>query len=371
VTGFLLLIISAVSFIVGLFGGHFSDERGRKKTMQIGLSVVVIGYLIATLMNSPLGTFPKPTFIGFLLASAGFQFTSPAFEAMMIDVSTPENRQFVYSLNYWIINITVMIGAAIGGWFFRDYLFELMIVLILASVLNLSLVTFFISETRPADTRTTSLSPVDALKSYRSVFQDKIYTLFMVGSVCSVVIFMQPDYYLATHLGLHFKEMTLFGIDIYGQRMLSILTMTNTAMIVVLMAFMIRITKHFRLLVNFTVGAILQGIGFGVSYLVHDFAPLIIMMVVITTGEMILVPANQTIRADLMNPKRIGTYTGVASATQPIGTMVASLLVSLSHFVGQIGMTIAILIFTFLRILFTIKSWKMFEGKVLDIRARE
>lgn len=44
----------------------------------------------------------------------------------MIDSSPMKNRKFVFALIYWIINIGVMIGAAIGGWFFRDYLFELL-----------------------------------------------------------------------------------------------------------------------------------------------------------------------------------------------------------------------------------------------------
>ena len=44
---------------------------------------------------------------------------NPATEAMLIDVSTPENRKVMYSINYWAINLSIAIGAIFGGYYLK------------------------------------------------------------------------------------------------------------------------------------------------------------------------------------------------------------------------------------------------------------
>ncbi|CRH93613.1 Uncharacterised protein [Chlamydia trachomatis] len=58
-------------------------------------------------------------------------------------------------------------------------------------------------------------------------------------------------------------------------------------------------------------------------------------------GEMINVPASQFLRADMMNQDKIGSYSGF---TQPIASIIASSMVSLSHFTGKIGVQISLLL---------------------------
>ena len=52
----------------------------------------------------------------------GFGFFNTASQAMIVDLTTSENRRTVYSIQYWIINFAIMIGSGLSGWFFRDYL---------------------------------------------------------------------------------------------------------------------------------------------------------------------------------------------------------------------------------------------------------
>ena len=114
------MVVSIAGLIFGLYGGHIADVIGRKRTIEYGQIAMVIGYAIAMVNNSPWLVNPFVTFFGFLLAMIGSSLADPAEQAMMIDSSTPQNRRFVFALIYWILNIGVMIGAAIGGWFFRD-----------------------------------------------------------------------------------------------------------------------------------------------------------------------------------------------------------------------------------------------------------
>ncbi|MDR3190990.1 MAG: MFS transporter [Lactobacillaceae bacterium] len=359
ITGILLVIVASSGFVAGLIGGYLADKWGRKPVMLLASALIIAGYFLAMLMNAPWYVNPFMTFFGFLLAQVGSSFADPAQQAMMIDSSTLENRTFVYSLIYWIINVGVMIGAAIGGWFFRDYLFELLIGLLIVAIIEGGIVYFGMSETFTPSVQAKEATLLGGIKTYGSVFVDKRFVLFVIGSIGMTVIFTQPDYYLAAHLGESFKTTHIFGVQIYGQRMLSVMTMTNTAMIVILMGLFTRMTSHFKLTQNVLVGTLMQGGAFAVAFLLHSFWPLMIMAVLLTIGEMINVPASQTIRAEMMNPAKLGAYSGAFAATRPVGMIIASLLVSLSHFVGNYGIALILTLISFAAVALTIKAAKM------------
>ena len=61
--------------------------------------------------------------MAFAAVAIGGALADPAQQAMMIDLTDGENRRFVYALLYWVMNIGVMLGAAIGGWWFKTHLF--------------------------------------------------------------------------------------------------------------------------------------------------------------------------------------------------------------------------------------------------------
>jgi DHA1 family multidrug resistance protein B-like MFS transporter len=357
-TGILLMVISVISFIAGLYGGHLADVYGRKPIMITGGLMLTVGYVVAAAMNNPWLTQPQVTFLGFLVASVGGSLADPAEQAMMIDSSTPQNRKYVYALVYWIINISVMLGAALGGWFFRDYLFELLLVLIAVSVFNLFIVRFGMSETIP-DNHEVSGSVWSALRSYLGVFTDHRYVLFLIGYVVSSIISRQPDYYLAVHLGADFHNITVFGIHLYGQRMLSVITLTNTIMIVALMSLFTRLSQRWSLTRAYTIGVVCSATGFALAFIEDSLWPLLISAVILTIGEMLIVPASQTMRADMMNPAKIGAYSGAIAAVSPLSSIVAGLLVSASGILGNYGMAGIMLVCGLLAIIFTNKSARM------------
>ena len=146
-TGILLVLVQVAGFLAGLYGGHLADLWGRKRVMIAGIGLMTLGYLLAAVMNSPLYINPYITFFGFLMASVGLSFASPAEEAMMIDVSTVKNRKFIYAMIYWVINLAVMIGAGLGGWFFKTARFQLLIGTAIGALISLIIVLVWITET--------------------------------------------------------------------------------------------------------------------------------------------------------------------------------------------------------------------------------
>jgi len=359
VSGFLLMVVSVAGFIAGLYGGHLSDVWGRKRTMLTGSALIISGYTLAMLMNAPWYTNPYITFIGFLTASIGSSLADPAEQAMMIDASTIKNRKFVYALIYWVINIGVMLGAAIGGWFFRDYLFELLLGSVFVGVVNASIIKFGMAKTLNMENVHANSSVWSAVRSYGRVLSDKRYVLFMFGSIFSVVIYSQPDFYLAAHLTQFFHDYTFMGIHFYGQRMLSFMLVINTVMIVLVMNLINRYTNRWPLIKSFAIGTFIQGFGFALSFLLRDFWPLVIVAVVFTLGEIINVPSSQTMRADMMNPEQIGAYSGAFAATRPVGNIISGMMVSLSQFTNDWGMAGVLMIGTLIAMVTIVQAAKM------------
>lgn len=337
ITGVLLIIVSALGFVAGLYGGHLADVHGRKPIMVAGSLLTLVGFALAAAMNSPLGRYPIPTFFGFLIAQVGGAITSPAEEAMVIDVSTPKNRRYVYALIYWIINISVMIGAALGGWFFRDYLFELLVGMIVVTIINLVIIQFFMTESFTPD-HAVSGSVWQAVRGYLGVLSDHRYDWYLIGMVLAGIVTSQLGYYLAVHLGDDFQTVRLFGIEIYGQRMLSGVTLINTAIIIPFMSLFTSLTKRWSLKRAYSVGMLLQTIGFALACLFSTLWPIVICAVILTIGEMIVVPPSQTLRADLMDPEKIGTYSGAFSTVNPLASILAGASVTISAFLGSYGM---------------------------------
>ncbi|MDR1012996.1 MAG: MFS transporter [Lactobacillales bacterium] len=357
--GILLMIASVSNFISSLYGGHFSDEKGRKEAIKIGITIAVLSDLLSAIFNSPLGNFPRLTFLVFLSGGAGFNFAIPAFEAMIIDITTLKDREFVYSLVYWIQNISVMLGAAIGAWLFRDYLFQLLLIVTIGSTIAWILSVVMMDETKFFFAESANVHVLDVVKSYKEALKDKRYFLFTIGGICSAIIFMQPEYSLATHLIQDFQTISLFGIEIYGQRMLSITVMVNTISIVLLVFLLKQLTKNLTVLKRYVLGAFLHGLALILLMLSNKILPIIIFAILFTIGEMINIPASQSIRAKLMNPKKIGTYSGVFSAVTPIGQLTAGIIVSSSAFFGNIGVVVFLLILTLSRCFLTTKAVKM------------
>jgi DHA1 family multidrug resistance protein B-like MFS transporter len=338
VTGVLLIISSVLVFLAGLYAGHLTDKRGRRPVMLFSTFITVIGAATATFSNSPWFFSPWTTYFGFLILNFGFGFFNTASSAMIVDLTDETNRKEVYSLQYWGLNLGILIGSALSGFFFRDFLFELLLAITLEELLAFFLVLFKIPES--FDPSKSPVKKENIFKAYRTVSKDKIFMIYCFASIFVAMIFAQVDYYLPVHLSDSFKTIYIFGFEIYGQRMLSLVLITNTLLVVVLMSTINKLTKNWTRSRGFGVGMIMQGGGFIIAFIGRDFTTEMIAAVVLTVGEMICVPFAQALRADLMAGNRVGTYTGVFNVTQTLGNILCGMMLSGSAIYGNVGMVV-------------------------------
>lgn len=361
ITGLLLIISSVMVFLVGLWSGHLSDLRGRRPIMLFATGVSTFGAALATFANSSFYFNPWLTFFGFLIVNFGAGFFNTASQAMIIDLTHSGNRRLVYSIQYWIINLAVMIGSGLSGWFFRDYLVWLLLAITLSELLSFITVLFWIDESyHPKEAEKTPETNI--IKAYFTVAKDKTFMYLIFASIFISMMFSQVDYYLPVHLSNEFESVRIFGLEIYGQRMLTIFVIINTALIVLFMGLVNKLTKNWSRSSGLGLGIILQGIGFVLAFLGRDFTWVALAAIVMTIGEMILVPFSQALRADLMAGDKVGTYTGVFSVTQPIASVLSGILVSLSVFYGSLGMALIMIVIILLALFPALKSIQMHEN---------
>ncbi|MDT2584044.1 MFS transporter [Lactococcus petauri] len=361
ITGLLLIVSSIMVFLVGLYAGHLTDLKGRRPVMLFSTAVTAVGAALATFSNSGFYFNPWTTFFGFLIVNFGFGFFNTASQAMIVDLTTSENRRTVYSIQYWIINFAIMIGSGLSGWFFRDYLVWLLLVITIEEILSFVVVLFWIDESFDPHQEHQKKAP-NIIKAYFFVAKDSIFMSYLFASVFIAMIFNQIDYYLPVHLSDSFSTTRILGLELYGQRMLTLFLLINTLIIVLFMSKMNQLTKNWSRSTGITLGIFLQGLGFIIAFLGHNLSREVTAAVVATLGEMILVPFSQALRADLMEGDHVGTYTGAFSVTQPVASVLSGVLVSLSALYENIGMAIFMGIIILLSILPSLRAIRMHEA---------
>lgn len=357
VTGALIVVTQLSGFFATLYGGHLSDAWGRKKVVDLGSLLAVVGWSVTVFANLPHQVIPQLTFAGILLIEIAHQFYSPAYEAMTIDLTDEHNRRFVYTIGYWLINIAVMLGAGIAGLFYDRYFFQLLLVLLTISVVCLLVAHFYFDETRPADMEFEHGHGIlSTFKNYSQVLVDKPFVIYTLGSIGTSVVWLQVDNFFSVNLKLNFQEIILYGQTITGAKMLSVAVFTNTFLIVFFMTTINRWTKKWSLLHQLTIGTIMCAVGMLLNISLNSFLPLLFAMVGFTLGEMIAVPASQVLRADMMDQDKIGSYSGFLSITQPIASILAGSMVSLSHFTGKIGVQVTLILLSSLGLWLILKA---------------
>ncbi|HDX9634245.1 MDR family MFS transporter [Bacillus cereus group sp. MYBK108-2] len=348
VAGILLLIQVVTQFLASLYGGHLADLLGRKKMMVVGEWLNIFAFLGLILANSPWFTSPWITFFMLLLVSVSMGFINPAAEAMLIDVSTKENRTLMYSINYWAVNLSMMVGLIIGGWFFESYFFELLICLFIMSFFTLWMTMALIQETyKPVEVN----KPGDSyglrklIKSYKTVVKDINFLLFTLGGIAILSIEFQRNNFIAIRLQKEFENIvisfgTQFNFSLNGIKILSLLTVENTLLIVLLTTITAKIIKNKSEIPIMYTGFILFGLGYGLLAFSNNLYVLITAVAVLSVGELMYVPTRQSILAELVDDSRRGAYMAFNGFVIQIGKIFGVLGIMLGEIINNIGMGI-------------------------------
>lgn len=356
--GLLIMIQIIVQFIAGLYGGHFADILGRKKMMVLGESMKTIAFLGMLLVNSPVVSSVEITFLMMLLISISSGFINPAAEAMLIDVSTKETRAYMYSISYWTVNLSAMIGIMIGGWFFKNHFFSLLTGLFLMAVLTLLMTIFLIQETYIKSGREQITNGITSVfNTYKQVLKDIPYLLFTLGGVAILALEFQRDKFIGVRLDneivSEIVQVFNFTISYDGVKLLSLLCVENTLLIVLFTGLATKFIKNKPGELLMYTGFILFGTGFAVLAFSNNELILILAVVILTMGELLYVPTRQTKLADIVDNSKRGAYMAFNGFVFQFGKLFGALGLIAGGKIGGYWMAFLYIVFVFLGIGFT------------------
>ncbi|MDP5276501.1 MDR family MFS transporter [Chengkuizengella axinellae] len=343
ITGLLLLFNVFIGICINFFGGYISDRVGRKKLMLYAEIARFFAFFTMMVFNSPWVESVMITFLMMTVNTICWGFSGPAHQAMLIDVSTPEQRKLMYSITYWANNLSIAIGGILGGLLFETHLFELLMALSIASLITVSLITFFIKESyfpNPEEESTSHIKKI--FTTYNMVFKDRLF----IWLVLAGVLILSMEFNLANYIGIRLsEEMTnqqFFSWEITGVQMLGFLRTENTILVASLAIFAAKFIERFKERAVLVTGCLLFVAGYGFISFSNNIWLLFIVMVIATVGEVIRVPVEQSSIASLPPDDARSSYMAIKGMTFHLSMLVSSTLVTISAFLSSYVMAIII-----------------------------
>ncbi|SMF54587.1 MFS transporter [Streptomyces sp. Amel2xC10] len=338
--GLMTLLVAVATVGCNLVGGHLSDVYGRRKVLMAGEAGVFLSYIGLALVNSPWLHSGPATYVLYLCAACMAGVALPANEAMIVDVSTPESRTAVYTINYWVINVAFMLGSLVGGFFYEGYFAQLLTAAAIATG-GIFLVTFLaLSETAPSEAALNPRGVKPALRGYLAVARDRVFLRLVLAALLVWSVEVQISSYLAVRLGSDFPEQRLLSlgswqVTVDGINVLGILRATNTLLVVVCGLWVGKLLGRLDERSRLVAGVVIFTAGY-MAWALGDNAWLMIAAaVVVTLGELMNQPVNQTLVAALVPADSRTKYMAAYGLHVRLGYMVGSLSVILGAVVDS------------------------------------
>lgn len=343
--GALTLTVAGAGIAANFLGGHLADVYGRRPILVAGELGATLSFALLALANSPWWSSGWATFALFLLNTCCAQLATPAAEAMMVDVSTAENRPLVYTINYWSVNLAFTVGALIGGFFYEGHFSHLLTGATVLSAFTTAVIGRWLSETAPRTGKEAARSVGAMLHGYLGVARDTVFLRVLVAAALISAVEMQIGYYIAVRLADEFPTQILLQLGTWapavdGTAMLGILRAVNAALVVALVLFAKNLLARLGDRARLYVGIAIFAVGYMVWAISNSGWVLIAAAVLLTLGEIASVPVRQALLADLVDPDARTKYMAAYALNARVGLLVASLCVTLGAFVPALAMSL-------------------------------
>jgi MFS family permease len=298
--GLLFAVFSITGMAGSALGGALTDRMGRK-------TVILASLLLSSLSALGMGFAPNLTVFILVIVVVGTlsSIGNPAHEAVVADLLPPEKRAEGYGIIRVIFNVAVIIAPPIAGLLIANSYLTLFIVDAVISVVAATVVFLGLPETKPqSHTQAGPESMQQTFAGYGRVFKDLPFLAFVGVSVMMTLVYMNMN----STLGVYLRDEHALDELNYGA-LLSI----NAVLVVLLQFWITRRIERQRPMLMLAAGSLLYAIGFAMYGFTSTFAFFVFAMVVITFGEMIVSPFQQSIVAGFAPEDMRGRYMAVSS----------------------------------------------------------
>jgi len=296
--GILLGMSSLFGLIGSTIGGALTDKFGRKQLILFGLVFSAVSTLVFGLVNDLNALYPLMVVVGLLSSVA-----HPAHDAMIADILLENQRQEGFGLLRVVGNLSWIIGPIIGGFVANINFFYLFVIDAVVSCIVAAIIFRAIPETKPEPhAHAESESIWQSLIGYRVVLKDLAFMAFMVACMLMLIVYQQMYGTLSVFLRDN------HGINPSGYGFL----MTTSAITVVLFQFWVsRVIKSRPPFLMMAFGTVFYLIGFALFGVVTAYILFALNIVIITVGEMIVVPTSQAIAANFAPDAMRGCFMAI------------------------------------------------------------
>ena len=292
----LISINAGTGLISSLVAGTLADKVGRKVVMNFSLTVNGLAYFM--LMRAE--TYPQ--FAGLMMLVG---LSNPLYQvgadAMLADMIPSEKRTDAYAINRMANNAAFALGPAIGG-FLATRSYDLAFYCAGIGFLSYSVLLFFMARETLVIAPRAEATPsglAEVIHSYSGIVRDKGFIGFVlalsIGLIAPTLLWILMPIYSKTHFGI--------PENLYGW-----IPTTNALMCVFVQYPVTSITRRYPTLSVLTVGMLIYALGAGSVALMSGFWGFWLSMVILTFGELTLVPTASKYVADLAPADLRGRY---------------------------------------------------------------
>lgn len=311
-TASLLTINSVCAVISSFLAGPLTDKLGRKGVMAASLLVDAVLFLLMIPANS---------YLAFAVIMALRGASQPLYrvgaDAMMADLIPPEKRLDAYALLRMITNAGISIGPVVGGLLIStSYSLAFLFAGIGLGIYG-TLILFFARETLPTRLESQPKAPKERWGGYNRVLADR-----RLVSVVGTIAFG----WITASLMWVFLPKYANGVFGVPERVYSWIPTTNAVMVVLFQVLVSRFVRRFPAMRMMALGMFIYTLAnLGVAF-AQNFWGFWTCMVIMTIGELVIVPPSNTYVANLAPPDMRGRYMSLYGLCWPFGTGVGPLL---------------------------------------------
>ncbi|MDT5149257.1 MAG: transporter, family, multidrug resistance protein [Mycobacterium sp.] len=348
-TGALILVFAVFAVFGMLLGGHLSEHWGRRPVLIVG-DVIGTAFLVLMSVAYFADWGPLAVYFSYAIVKFGTNLALPANDSTIIDVTPPEDRKYVYTVNYWVINLALGGGALLGGFLYGSHFGAVILGGAIGMGFALLVTVLLVAETKPEATPAAAPAKLRGwsqfTEGYRVVLHDSTFRRLII--VATLVLTLEGQ--LSTSIGIRLSND--FGVQhvfpfghVDGVQMLGVLKAVNTVLVVLLALQINTLLRRLPDRVRLYTGIPLYAGGFAVLAITDTAWVLLLAAVVLTIGELMNTPVQQGLLAELAPEQGRPRYMAAYYLHIRFGQVVNSLLISLSAVLSTKGMAGIYLIF--------------------------
>lgn len=307
------LVVSIFQLPVSLIGGKLADHFNKKHIIVVADSVTILCYFVSAIV-------PLSQWIIILLFIGSIAATMewPAYDALVADLTSADERSKAYSLSYLGGNLGLILAPTIGGLLFKEHLNLCFLISSLSTLSSTILIAIFIKDLKRniSEEETNVYEEASSGSALSILWKSKTVLKYILLACIFSFVYSMFNYLIPLNME------AVYGAD--GAAMFGTMTSVNAIIVIVFTPFVTGRFAEVNDLKKYRIGQIFILLGLGMFIFIQEHMILAYLaMVIFTIGEVF-----ETIGSQPYMSKRIpSTHRGrISSLSGVMSIVICSLL---------------------------------------------